>query len=177
MEQLFESLVDRLRPVLDLKRIKTIFGAKRRPFRHHGHKAPRLEAVVGTPTYNLTIFKLHFGSLTLKVYSKGERTLRFEVIVHNTKHLPVKRSLDHFAGLIAYLRPILDRFLNTRRPSMRRLSVTTCLTVYPPAHNSVKPPLQAFIWTNPECALYFKRPGFSTNPKRLCGFRFGGQSP
>ncbi len=26
MEQLFESLVDRLRPVLDLKRIKTIFG-------------------------------------------------------------------------------------------------------------------------------------------------------
>ena len=113
MEQLFESLVDRLRPVLDLKRIKTIFGAKRRPFRHHGHKAPRLEAVVETPTYNLTIFKLHFGSLTLKVYSKGERLLRFEVIVHNTKNLPVKRSLDHFAGLIAYLRPILDRFLNT----------------------------------------------------------------
>ena len=113
MEQLFESLVDRLRPALTLERIKTIFGSKRRPFRHRGNKSPRLEAVVETPTYNLTIFKLHFGSLTLKVYSKGERTLRFEVIVHNTKHLPVKRSLDHFAGLIAYLRPILAHFLNT----------------------------------------------------------------
>ena len=116
MEQLFESLVDRLRSSLDLKRIKTIFGSKRRPVRrrgHRGNKPPRLEAVVETPTYNLTIFKLHFGSLTLKVYSKGEHTLRFEVIVHNTKNLPVKRSLDHFTGLIAYLRPILDRFLNT----------------------------------------------------------------
>jgi hypothetical protein len=113
MEQLFESLVDRLRPALTLERIKTIFGAKHRPFRHRGNKPPRLEAVVETPAYNLTVFKLHFGSLTLKVYSKGEHTLRFEVIVHNTKHLPVKRSLDHFAGIIAYLRPILSHFLNT----------------------------------------------------------------
>lgn len=113
MEQLFESLVDRLRPALSLERIKTIFGSKRRPFRRRGNTPPRLEAVVETPTYNLTIFKLHFASLTLKVYSKGERTLRFEVIVHNTKSLPVKRSLEHFAGLIAYLRPILARFLNT----------------------------------------------------------------
>ncbi len=113
MEQIFESLVDRLRSSLDLKRIKTIFGAKTRPFRHRGNQPPRLEAVVETPTYNLTIFKLHFGSLTLNAYSKGERTLRFEVVVHNTKHLPVKRSLDSFAGLIAYLRPILTRFLDT----------------------------------------------------------------
>jgi hypothetical protein len=113
MEQLFESLVDRMRSAFDLKRLKTIFGNKRRPFRHRGNKPPRLEAIVETPTYNLTIFKLHFGNLTLKAYSKGERTLRFEVIVHNTKTLPVKRSLDSFAGLIAYLRPILTRFLNT----------------------------------------------------------------
>lgn len=113
MEQLFESLVDRMRSALDLKRIKTIFGAKSRPFRHRAHKAPRLEVVVETPTYNLTVFKLHFGTLTLKAYSKGERLLRFEVIVHNTKTLPVKRSLDAFPALIAYLRPILTRFLNT----------------------------------------------------------------
>lgn len=113
LEQLFESLVDRMRSALDLKRLKTIFGSKHRPFRHRGNKPPRLELVVETPTYNLTIFKLHFDNLTLKVYSKGERTLRFEVIVHNTKNLPVKRSLDSFAGLIAYLRPILTRFLNT----------------------------------------------------------------
>jgi hypothetical protein len=113
MEQLFESLVDRLRSALNLERIKTIFGAKHRPFRHRGNKAPRLEAIVETPPYNLTIFKLHFASLTLKVYSKGARVLRFEVVVHNTKRLPVKRSLDAFTGLIAYLRPMLTRFLNT----------------------------------------------------------------
>jgi len=113
MEQLFESLVDRLRSSLALERIKTIFGSKRRPFRHQGNQPPRLEAVVETPTYNLTGFKLHFANLTLKVYSKGARLLRFEVIVHNTKTLPVKRTLDHWPGLLAYLRPILDRFLNT----------------------------------------------------------------
>lgn len=113
MEQLFENLVDRMRSAFDLKRLKTIFGRKHRPFRQRGNKPPRLEAVVETPTYNLTIFKLHFGNLTLKVYSKGERTLRFEVIVHNTKNLPVKRSLDAIPALTAYLRPILTRFLNT----------------------------------------------------------------
>ena len=41
--------------------------------------------MIEKPRWNLTIFKVHFGALTLKGYTKGERVLRFEAIVHNTK--------------------------------------------------------------------------------------------
>jgi len=88
MEQLVEALIDRTRTRLDVKRLKTIFGAKRRPFRQQGHPQPRLEVVTERPRYNLTVFKIHFGKLTLKLYTKGANVLRVEVIVHNTKPCP-----------------------------------------------------------------------------------------
>jgi hypothetical protein len=54
--------------------------------------------VIETPRYDLTLFKLHFGRLTLrrltlKGYTKGERVLRFEAIVHNTKELSLGRAV------------------------------------------------------------------------------------
>lgn len=112
MEQLFQTLIDRTRVRLDVKRLKTIFGAKRRPFRRRSHHAPREEIVIERPRYDLTIFKIHFGQLTLKLYTKGERVLRCEVIVHNTKTLRSKRQLEHFPYLVEELRQILIRFLN-----------------------------------------------------------------
>lgn len=36
---------------------------------------------VEKPTYDLTIFRLHFGKLTLKIYTKGERVLRIEAVL------------------------------------------------------------------------------------------------
>ena len=112
MEQLFNDLIDRVRARLDVKTIKTIFGAKRRPFHHKGHKTPRLEVVVEKPMYNLTVFKLHFGKLTVKLYTKGERILRVEVINHNTKALPYGRALAKFPDIVHHLRKVLERFLN-----------------------------------------------------------------
>jgi hypothetical protein len=112
MEQLFEALIDRTRSRLDVKRLKTIFGAKRRPFRRRGHKAPRLEVVTERPRYNLTVFKIHFGKLTLKLYTKGANVLRCEVIVHNTKALKMARSLPNFPKIVAQLKAILYRFLD-----------------------------------------------------------------
>jgi hypothetical protein len=112
VQQIVDSVLDRLRSRLDLKQLKTIFGTKRRPARRRGHKAPRLESVIEKPTYDLTVFKLHFGALTLKLYTKGEHTLRCEVIAHNPKALPLPRSLDRFDRLLHYLQPILYRFLN-----------------------------------------------------------------
>src|SRR6476646_2688767 len=38
---------------------------------------------VETPTYDLTVFHIHYGKLSLKIYSKGECVLRIEVMVHN----------------------------------------------------------------------------------------------
>ena len=66
--------------------IKTIFGDKKRPHYDKRKKNPtRWGVVVETPAYDLTIFKVHYGKMTLKIYTKGERVLRIEVIVHNTK--------------------------------------------------------------------------------------------
>jgi hypothetical protein len=114
MEQVFNALIDRSRSLLDLKRIKTIFGRQRRPHYKGKRKAHRVrvERILERPAYNLTIFKIHFGPLTLKLYTKGEAVLRCEVMVHNTKALHCKRTLDYFPEVIAKLQQILVRFLN-----------------------------------------------------------------
>jgi hypothetical protein len=55
--------------------------------------------VIEKPRWNLTIFKVHFGLLTLKEYTKGERFLRFEAIAHHTKQLGCGRTLDKLAQI------------------------------------------------------------------------------
>jgi hypothetical protein len=112
MEQIFQGLIDRTRARLDVKRLKTIFGVKGRPHRDRKGSPPRLEAVVETPQYDLIIFKIHFGKLTLKVYTKGERVLRIEAIVHNTKELRCGRVLDRFPIIVTRLQNILERFMD-----------------------------------------------------------------
>jgi len=63
--------------------------------------------------YDLTVFKLHFGKLTLKAYTKGEHVLRFEVVLHNAKELGCGRVLARFPQIVARLSCILERFLTT----------------------------------------------------------------
>ncbi len=103
------------------------------------------------------------------VYSKGERLLRFEVIVHNTKNLPVKRSLDHFAGLIAYLRPILDRFLNTLQAIDAAFISDDLLDRLPTRTQLGQTTIAGIHLDQPRMRRTSSCPGFSTNPKRLCG--------
>jgi hypothetical protein len=116
LDQCFQAMIDRTRSRLDLERVKTIFGTKRRPFRQrtsrHTKEKPRAEVVVEQPTYDLTVFKIHFGFFTLKMYSKGERVLRSEAIVHNTKALAGQRQLSAFPTWVAHLRQLLQRFLD-----------------------------------------------------------------
>lgn len=114
LEQCFQGLIDRTRTHLDIKRLKTIFGLKRRPFwpQDKSKQPPREEIVIERPQHDLTIFKIHFGQLTVKLYSKGVRVLRCEAIVHNTKALKGKRSLSAFPTIVAQLKQILIRFLN-----------------------------------------------------------------
>ena len=114
LEQTFQALIDRSRSRLNIQQLKTIFGRRNRPHWSMSQRRhpPREEVVVSRPHYHLTVFKLHFGKLTLKLYTKGERVLRCEVIIHNTKALRGKRSLTAFPALLAELRLILERFLN-----------------------------------------------------------------
>ena len=112
LDQVFQGVIDRSRGPLDLKTLKTIFGSRTRPRRRAHQPPPRTEAVLETPTYDLTIFKLHFGKLTVKLYSKGEHVLRCEAIVHNVQTLALGRSLAKFAQVVQRLHDLLDRFLN-----------------------------------------------------------------
>jgi hypothetical protein len=113
LDQVFQGLIDRTRSRLDVPHLRTIFGAKQRPQRRLSEQASRVAVVVETPVYDLTVFKLHFGKLTLKAYTKGEHVLRFEAVAHNAAALGVGRVLPRFPALVARLRGILDRWLDT----------------------------------------------------------------
>jgi hypothetical protein len=111
MDQVFQALIDRSRAPLDLKTIKTILGSKHRPkCRRRTKRSSEWEVAVERPAYHLTIFKLHCGKLTLKIYSKGERVLRIEAVAHNTQYLNCGRSLDKFAEVVSRLKGVLERF-------------------------------------------------------------------
>jgi hypothetical protein len=113
MDQVFQALIDRSRVLLDLKTVRTILGYRRRPrYRKRTKKSAEWEVAVERPTYDLTIFKLHCGKLTLKIYTKGERVLRIEVVVHNTRELGCGRSLERFPEIVAEAQSVLKRFLD-----------------------------------------------------------------
>jgi hypothetical protein len=110
MDRLFNTMVDRTRSRLDVPKVRTLFGSKGRPHRPGRDLSPRQAVVIEKPRWNLTIFKVHFGLLTLKAYTKGERVLRFEAIAHHTKQLGCGRTLDKFAEITARLTAMVDRF-------------------------------------------------------------------
>ena len=113
MDQVFQALIDRSRVPLDLETIKTILGYQRRPrYRQRKSKSAQWEVAVEKATYDLTILKLHCGKLTLKIYTKGERVLRIEVVVHNTQELQCGRSLEKFPRIVLQAKEILERFMN-----------------------------------------------------------------
>lgn len=113
MDQVFQALIDRSRVLLDLKTVRTILGYQRRP-RYHKRKkkSAEWEVAVEKPVYDLTIFKLHCSRLTLKIYTKGERVLRIEVVVHNTQELRCGRSLEKFPEIVVEAKSILERFMD-----------------------------------------------------------------
>jgi hypothetical protein len=114
MEQVFQDLVDRNRARLGLRQIRTIFGTQGRHLRARtGQRASRVTVTLERPVYSLTVFKLHFGQLTLKGYTKGERVLRFEAIVHNTRELGCGRVIAKLPIIVARLKAIVDRALRT----------------------------------------------------------------
>ena len=111
MDQVFQALVDRSRAPMDLQTIKTILGTRHRPhYKARKNKSADWEVAVERPVYDLTIFKLHFGKLTLKIYTKGERVLRIEAMAHNTRELKCGRSLEKFPHIVSKLKAILERF-------------------------------------------------------------------
>lgn len=114
LEQVFQGVIDRTRAIVNIDTVRTIFNRSVR-LRHRKTKPSRLECVVERPQYNLTIFKVHFGKLTLKMYSKGERVLRIEAIAHNTRELHCGLMIEKFPLMIEKLSGMLERFLESLR--------------------------------------------------------------
>jgi hypothetical protein len=114
LDEVYQKLIDRTRTKLDLKTLKTIFGFKRRPRqpKKRGQQAKRLERVIERPTYDLTVFKLRWGNLTLKIYDKGGQVLRVEVVAHNVGELRCGRMLEKLPELAAKMQQMLVHFLN-----------------------------------------------------------------
>jgi hypothetical protein len=111
MEKVFDRIVDRTRSRLDVPTLRTLFGAKQRPGRNGSSGLSlQLAAMIETPRYDLTMFKVHFGLLTLKAYTKGEHVLRFEAITHNTKQLRCGRILEKFPEITNRLAGMVERF-------------------------------------------------------------------
>jgi hypothetical protein len=113
MEDLFDRVLDRTRSRLDIPTVRTLFGMKARPHRDRAGGPPAQEAVIETPQYGLTWFRIRFGLLQLKAYTKGEHVLRFEATVHNTRELRCGRSLEHFPEIITRLAGMTERFAAT----------------------------------------------------------------
>ena len=110
MEDLFGRVLDRTRSRLDIPAVRTLFGLYSRPHRNRKTGPPAQEIVIETPRYGLSWFRLSFGRLQLKAYTKGEHVLRFEATVHNTRELRCRRGLEHFGEIIARLAGMADRF-------------------------------------------------------------------
>ena len=92
MEKLFDRILDRTRSRLDIPALRTLFGLKTRPHHNRTHGPPAQEIVIEKPQYGLAWFRIRFGRLQLKAYTKGEHVLRFEATVHNTKELRCRRA-------------------------------------------------------------------------------------
>jgi hypothetical protein len=114
MDRVFNTMVDRTRSRLDVPMLRTLFGAKKRPnSKATPDLSPRLAVVIETPRWDLTWFKVHFGLLTLKAYTKGEHVLRVEATVHNTKQLGCGRTIERFPQIVTRLAGMTERFCTT----------------------------------------------------------------
>jgi hypothetical protein len=110
LDKVYQGLIDRTRRLLDVPRLKTIFGRKRRPFKSNKGDG-RLEKIIDQSMHDLTLFKLHFGKLTLKLYDKGDRVLRVEIIVNNIEELRCGKRLEKLPGMLERLQKMVVEFL------------------------------------------------------------------
>jgi hypothetical protein len=111
LDAVYQYLITHTRNRIDIDKLKTILGRKNRPRNTKSH-ASAPEVAVQTPDYNLTVFKINVGKLTFKLYDKGERTLRSEVVVHNSKALGCKKSLPYFEEMVGKLEGLMGNFMN-----------------------------------------------------------------
>ena len=101
--------------------------------------APRLERVLAGSVYDFTTLKLRFGHLTLKLYDKGARVRRIEVIVHGVKALRCGRRVKRRAIMLARLQRMVIDFLNVVYAAHRGTLDADALDALCPSRRSAEP--------------------------------------
>ncbi|MGH7957513.1 MAG: hypothetical protein ACREH8_10945 [Opitutaceae bacterium] len=109
LDEYYQSLIERIWPALDVPRLKTIFGRRNRP---HLNAGRRLEKRIERTDYDLTVFKLTFGGLELKLYDKAARLLRIEMIARRMDDLRCGRRLTRVPEMLGHMRETGRNFLN-----------------------------------------------------------------
>jgi hypothetical protein len=85
-------------------------ATKQRPSKTKAREG-RLEKIIERLAYDLTAFKVHFGKLTLKMYDKGDRVLRMEIIVNNIEELRCGKRLEKLPEMLERLETMVVAFL------------------------------------------------------------------
>jgi hypothetical protein len=119
LDEVYQQLLDRTRTRLDVERLKTIFGSRQRPRikiakarqQQRGRRAAEVSREVRRLEHDLTVMKVHWDKRTLKLYDKGERLLRLEMVIHNAKALKRRRGLPDLGEIAESMRQTLSRFM------------------------------------------------------------------
>jgi len=113
LDEVYQKLLDRTRQSLDVKQLKTIFGFKHRPHRVLKRRRtwPEMAKEIKAPQYDLTVFKIRWGPVLLKIYDKGQRVLRVEVTVQHAGQLRCGKGLPQLSAIVKRMRQILLDFL------------------------------------------------------------------
>src|SRR5439155_2002037 len=110
MDAVYQGLIERTRGLLDVPTLRTIFGRHKRPHRDR-RSAAQIELVLEHPEYDLTVFKLVFGKLALKIYDKSRRLLRVEVVANHVEELRCGRRLERLPQMLEQLERMAVEFL------------------------------------------------------------------
>jgi len=78
---------------------------------YHFHILDPHWGVLEHPAYDLTVFKLVFGKLVLKMYDKGGRLLRIEAVVNNVDELRCGKRLEKLPPMLEQLERMVVNFL------------------------------------------------------------------
>lgn len=115
LEEVFQKLIDRTRAPLDIKTLETIFGRRHRQPNSKQKRAGRsgceVAKEVDASDWDVTVWRVRWGDVVLKIYDKAGRVLRVEVKVLNTAALGCGKRLEKLSEQLGRMQGILERFL------------------------------------------------------------------
>ena len=125
LEEVFQKLIDRTRAPLDIKTLETLFGRRhRQPTKKRqraGRRGYEITKEVDASSWEVTVWRVRWGSVVLKIYDKAGRVLRVEVKVLNTAGLGCGKGLGKLGEQLGCVqgKGLVERVAGRRRYECR----------------------------------------------------------